>query len=220
MKRLALIDDDIEFSAAFSKRHQNFAKVESFTSARAAFQSKDEIVRSDALLIDIHLQDQSGFALLDSLREHCKYLPPALFYTEDISESTKLLGLRMGVSDFLLKSMGDQEVQHRVTNAILARKAPQRLVHGNLTLDIDRCECLFEEVCKTLTRLEMQLLIHLLKAGRSLLKKELEQVLWAETITVPNALNTHISNLNKKLSQWDHFIKVNREGWVQILPRG
>lgn len=219
--KIALIDDDEHFRCGFENLAPIGAEIVAFASSSEALQKAEHLSDCDAILIDVHLKDDTGFGVLDKIKASGNVASAVLFLTEDTSLDTKLLGLRLGVSDFLHKSMCTEEVRLRINNAVKVRQDFNQRRIGNLLLDQDRMTCRLDGTSEDIgmTKIEFQIMRQLFRSPGGILKGDLEHALWKDTITVPNTLNTHLHNLNAKFLSWNHSIRITREGWTQLVPK-
>lgn len=219
--KLAIIDDDSEYLESFKNLTANDFIIQTFVSGGEALRQVDRLSECDAILVDVHLKDDTGFGVLDKLKSTGVVGPTLIFLSEDNSIGTRLLGLRMGVSDFLTKSMCLEELKLRIKNSVAVRRGTTNVRIGNLVLDQDQMTCRLDGKNEdiNITKIEFQILRQLFRTPNGILKGDLEHLLWKDTMTVPNTLNTHLHNLNAKFANWDHSIKITREGLTQIRPR-
>ncbi len=219
--KIGLIEDDSLYAREFQIQLANQFEIVVFADAKSAIENKMQTLSLDALLIDIYLPDESGFGAVQKLRDQKCPLPPILFITSDLLEETKIMGLRMGVCDFLQKSMSWTEILHRVQNALAHARAPRKFSFGNLIFYPDRfsCEYLNNHETVELTKIELQLLSYLFRDSDGAQREALEKELWHSTSIVSNSIHSHVSNLNKKLNSWDHQVRILRNGRVQLCAR-
>ncbi|MFW5874203.1 MAG: response regulator transcription factor [Verrucomicrobiota bacterium] len=74
---------------------------------------------ANLLLLDVHLPDQTGFTLMDELRQNNIELP-VIFLTGENAEVQKVKALEMGGDDYITKPFGFPELIARI-NAVLRR---------------------------------------------------------------------------------------------------
>lgn len=74
---------------------------------------------ANLLLLDVHLPDSTGFALMDDLRNDGVNIP-VIFLTGENAELTKVKGLEMGGDDYITKPFSFPELIARI-NAVLRR---------------------------------------------------------------------------------------------------
>jgi DNA-binding response OmpR family regulator len=74
---------------------------------------------ANLLLLDITLPDQSGFSLLEQLK-NADISVPVIFLTGNIEETSKVKGLEMGGDDYITKPFSYAELIARI-NAVLRR---------------------------------------------------------------------------------------------------
>jgi DNA-binding response OmpR family regulator len=79
---------------------------------------------ANLLLLDINLPDQSGFALLEELKQADKVIP-TIFLTGNSLENSKIQGLEMGGDDYITKPFSYPELVARI-RAVLRRAESNR----------------------------------------------------------------------------------------------
>jgi len=119
-KPLILVVEDEEELAKLICVHLEEAGMQAQVCSRAAHASR-YLQRNFAnlLLLDINLPDQSGFALLEELRQK-DITVPTIFLTGNALETTKVRGLELGGDDYITKPFGYAELIARI-RAVLRR---------------------------------------------------------------------------------------------------
>lgn len=79
---------------------------------------------ANLILLDLNLPDQSGFALLEELRNN-DISVPTIFLTGNAHEPSKVKGLNMGADDYITKPFSYAELVARI-NAVLRRAESTR----------------------------------------------------------------------------------------------
>ncbi len=160
------------------------------------------------IVLDVMLPDLDGFALCRKLRAGGD-LVPVIFLTARRDPDDKRAGFTGGGDDYLTKPFSLEELLLRV-EAVLRRAQgtpsdPTRLVVGDLTIDEDAHQVWHAGEEITLSPTEFRLLRYLmLNRGRVLSKQQiLEQVWDYGFIGDPNAVETYISYLRRKLDDRD-----------------
>jgi putative two-component system response regulator len=91
----------------------------------------------DLILLDLHMPDLDGFAVMDQLRSVLAddiYLP-ILVLTADINENVRRRALASGAHDFLNKPFDATEVQLRIANLLRTRFLHVQLAEQNELLE-------------------------------------------------------------------------------------
>lgn len=120
-----LVVDDIEANVRLLTailERAGHANIHSTTDSRRVLALIDE-VHPDLILLDLHMPEPDGFAILRQLPERVPaddYLP-ILVITADINEETKEQALALGAKDFLSKPLNIAEVRLRVRNLLQTR---------------------------------------------------------------------------------------------------
>lgn len=91
----------------------------------------------DLVLLDLHLPNSEGIALLDNIRHELK-LPelPIVVITADSSTRARMAALEAGATDFLLKPIDTFEVTLRVRNLLRLRKLHRELIEQTTLLEL------------------------------------------------------------------------------------
>jgi putative two-component system response regulator len=91
----------------------------------------------DLVLLDLHLPNSDGIALLDNIR-HELNLPelPIVVITADTSTEARMAALEAGATDFLLKPIDTFEVALRVRNLLRLRKLHRELTDQTMLLEL------------------------------------------------------------------------------------
>jgi DNA-binding response OmpR family regulator len=163
----------------------------------------------DLILLDLVLPGAAGQGGLDILKDVRSSRPtlPVIIMTARGEESERVLGLRLGADDYVVKPFGIKELLARV-EAVL-RRSPQRptdlttikLPSG--VADLARCEVRFNGGERVeLSEKEMELLRYLAtNPERAISREELLSCVWridprgAETRTI----DMHVARLREKL---------------------
>ncbi len=104
-----LISDQLESSGMMTQVHHRAANVTRYLQNNFA----------NLMLLDVNLPDQSGFALVESLKSHNIDLP-IIFLTGKGDETDRVKGLEMGGDDYITKPFSFTELVARI-NAVLRR---------------------------------------------------------------------------------------------------
>lgn len=115
-------------------RHGGYREINLLSDSRRC---ADEIesFEPDVILLDLHMPDPDGFAVLSALapRREDDYLPVVVL-TGDATAQTRERALAAGASDFLTKPFDAQEVLIRVRNLLHTRGLYRALRDRNATL--------------------------------------------------------------------------------------
>jgi len=206
---ILIIDDDRELADMLGEllRRESFAVTQCFDadSGLAAVATK----APDLLVLDVMLPGRSGFDLLRELRRSNPALP-VLMLTARGDAVDRILGLELGADDYLAKPFDPRELSARV-RAILRRAQGQPasgsgrdvLVVGALEIDLRRKRALVRNDLVDLTGAEFRILTSLAEArGQPIDRGRLtEQALGRKLALYDRSIDTHVSNLRRKLEK-------------------
>ena len=198
--RVLLVEDDLRFAAALEtalrQRGYDVARAHDAAEALAA-------TPADIVLLDLGLPDRDGIEVCRKLRRRSDV--PIIAVTARGEEHDRVLGLRSGADDYVVKPFGMTELQARM-EAVLRRSArsvvPQAVVRiGALTVDAHARRVSVADREIALTRKEFDLLWALARQqGRVVTRDQLLADVWQTTW--PGSVRTvevHIASLRAKL---------------------
>lgn len=166
-------------------------------------------VRPDLVLLDVQLPLVDGWMVLAELRRRGD--TPVIMVTAMDQDVDKLMGLRTGADDYVVKPFNPAEVVARA-QAVLRRTlrkedhGPGVIRAGQLSIDLDKHEATASaagtEVRLHLTLTEFRLLAHLAKAPRQVFSRsDLLVHCLPEGDALERTVDSHISKLRRKLEE-------------------
>ena len=173
--------------------------------------------KTDLILLDLHMPNINGFELFEKMRKTHPNIP-VVFLTGDPSEDVLLKGLELGAQDFIVKPVSINELTARIKNKVEAKKAKHRRKKGinlikvnnyDFALNPDLQSAVIADNNITLTPIEYKI-IHLLVSNPNKIfsREYLAEIIWADTNTSSQNIDTHLSNLRKKLKPFSAYIKT------------
>ena len=163
--------------------------------------------KPDLLVLDLMLPDRDGWDITRILRADATLgSTPIIMLTARVEDTDKIIGLELGADDYITKPFNAREIVARV-RALLRRvqfgqtPAPQSLRAGALVLDPDQHTVTLNGAPVELTRTEFTLLQLLMTfSGHTFTRDELlEKSMGYAYEGMGRALDTHVSNLRKKI---------------------
>jgi len=201
---LLVVDDDRDFAAMLgqSLAAEDFA----VTHAAGGLEALQTLAAQgfDLLILDIMMPGLSGLELLRRIRRERD--TPVLMLTARGDELDRVVGLELGADDYLAKPFHPRELVARI-RAILRRTgrtapAPGPPVSvGPLTLDPTSLTVAVDGRPARLTVAEFLVLEALARAAGAMLSRAAlsEQALGRPLEAYDRAINTHVSNIRRKL---------------------
>jgi two-component system, NtrC family, response regulator AtoC len=118
-KRVLIVDDEklVRWSLAQKCTEYGYAGVEAETAEEALRMAQTEPV--DAILLDVHLPDQSGIEVLEKMKQAGETRPVIMMTADPQLEDVKA-ALRLGAYDFISKPIQFEELSVTLQNAIEA----------------------------------------------------------------------------------------------------
>jgi len=199
-----IVEDEPEISgvlAAYAAR-DGFRTVVA-ASARRAIEVHHQ-ARPDLVLLDVRLPDGDGFDVLRELRR--EHDTPVIMVSARDEDLDKLLGLRLGADDYIVKPFSPSEVIARV-HAVLRRArataAPAQppLRVGVVEIDLMASMVQVNGVPLSLTATEYRLLAHLARSPRrTFTREQLLQAVAPASQALERVVDAHLVNLRRKLA--------------------
>ena len=196
---------------------KDFLEKENFVveTADSVFEAQNKIgvYSYDCILLDINLKDGSGFSLLEDLKKN-NIEDGVIIVSARNSLDDKLEGLNLGADDYLAKPFHMSELNARV-KAVLRRrqfKGNNKIIIGNLSIDLDEHEVSIDEKPLNLNRKEFEILLFFTSNQNRLVNKSaLAEHVWGDHIDQADSFEfiySQIKNLRKKLKAADADIEI------------
>ena len=161
----------------------------------------------DLVLLDIMLPGKNGEEVLAEIRQGSNV--PVIIITALGDKKTVSDYLMNGANDYITKPFDLDEVHARVMVQLRSAKPPETespcLCYKNITLDENSFTIQTGEQSLRLGKKEFDILKTLMSRPKQIFTKEqLYEQVWQESyLPGDNTLNTHLSNLRKKIGQLD-----------------
>ena len=205
-RRLLLIDDDVELCTMLAE----YLNLEGFDVAQVhdGAQGLEQARQGgfDLVVLDVMLPGMNGLEVPKALRED--HETPVLMLTARGEDVDRIVGLEVGADDYLAKPFNTRELIARI-RAVLRRTprsgggtaAPDTVQAGPLVLEPASLAARLYDRPLTLTGAEFRVLENLAaNAGRIVSRDTLtENALGRRLEPFDRAIDTHVSNLRKKL---------------------
>lgn len=232
MPHILLIEDNTDLAFLVSRHLQLGGHEVDIAQDAAKGIEMAQVLGPDLVVLDLMLPDADGFDVLRALRQRREDLP-ILILTARSSESDKVLGLRGGADDYVIKPCGALELLARVdalirrARAVAATRAietpPQKDNFGDVLVNRATREIYKNDRLVALTPKGYDLLVYLLAHhDRVVTREELLDNVWnyregVETRT----LDTHVAELRRKLEDApanpQHIMTVRKIGFRLLV---
>lgn len=204
MSKILLVEDDQRLATLVqSFLHQHGLEVQICNNGLDAEQVCREFA-PDAVVLDLMLPGQDGFAVCRALRHW--YKSPILMLTAKQSDIDQVLGLELGADDYVIKPVEPRVLLARI-HALLRRSQPNqpldsnRLNFGKLQLSQSAREAYYEGELVELTSYEFDLLWMLAQnAGQTVRREAIhKQIIGREYDGLDRTVDVRVSHLRRKL---------------------
>jgi DNA-binding response OmpR family regulator len=229
---LLIVDDDRELGQMLTE----YLTGEGFqvTLLRDGAEALDRLTEQshpfDLVILDVMLPSLSGFEVLRRLRHSLSV--PVIMLTAHGADVDRIVGLELGADDYLSKPFNPRELVARV-RAVLRRFSPRDAdmpAHpvsvGPVRLDPATFEVTLSGESVRLTGTELRLLEVLMRAVGQVQSREslTERVLGRRLTPYDRSIDTHVSNLRRKLGLGENGLpeirSIRGAGYVLIASSG
>jgi DNA-binding response OmpR family regulator len=204
--RVLLVDDDRELCQMLSEylnaEHFEVKSVHDGGDALAELQAQ----KYEIVILDVMLPRVGGFDVLRKLGASC--VTPILMLTARGDDIDRIVGLELGADDYLSKPFNPRELVARM-RAILRRASnrsgktsvPDELNVGPITLHTGAHLVYVNGNTVPLTGAEFRVLELLMRSAGQVISRDVmtEQALGRKLVAYDRSIDTHISNLRRKL---------------------
>jgi two-component system, OmpR family, response regulator len=210
---LLVVDDDQELCAMLVE----YLAPEGFvtTTAGTGPAGLEQLAASpvDLVVLDVMLPELSGFEVLRRIRASSRV--PVIMLTARGEEVDRVVGLEMGADDYLAKPFSPRELVARI-RAVLRRMPGDGagttglIVWGPLRLDLRARRAEVGEQDLELTSAELRILELLVRADTRTVSRDdlMMQALGRRLLPTDRSLDTHVSNLRRKLVRFTDRVNV------------
>jgi DNA-binding response OmpR family regulator len=161
--------------------------------------------KPDLIVLDLNLPEIDGLEVCRNIRRDSDI--PIIMLTARDDEVDKVVGLEIGADDYVTKPFSPRELAARVS-AVLRRPregvwAKEQVTAGNLRLDVEKHEVIFQEQQLNLTAAEFKILSVLARnPGRVYTRLQLMDSAFGESYEgYERTMDAHIKNIRQKISK-------------------
>jgi DNA-binding response OmpR family regulator len=209
-KKVLVVDDDVK-TVELVKLYLNrdgYRVITAYTGTDALQMTREN--HPDLIVLDLMLPGMNGLDVCRTLRKESDI--PIIMLTALVTDEDRLTGLNCGADDYMTKPFSPRELAARV-RAVLRRlpgeRGPEKISHGNLTVDFLKHEAYIEGNPLNLTPIEFKLLGALVKEpGRVFSRAQIiESALGQDFDSFDRTIDVHILKLRRKLEPDPHHPK-------------
>jgi len=180
------------------------------------FLSKKE---TNLILLDLHMPGMNGFELYQKFKSTYPKIP-VIFLSGDPSEEALINGLDLGADDFIVKPVSLRELIARIKNKIQNKSSGEV---GENVVEIEgiklHCDMQMAEINNDkiqLTPIEFKIIHLLVKNPNKVFSRDyITNLVWPNVHVQNQNIDTHLSNLRKKLLPFSKYIKtIKSRGYI------
>ncbi len=215
--RLLVVDDDPDVRRVIVRmlEEEGYATSE----AESGAQVKEALAgrAPELILLDLMLSGEDGFEVLTEIRRTSDV--PVIILSAKMNESDRVLGLRLGADDYVVKPFSGPELAARIASVLRRstrnHRAPAVLEFGDLTIDTTSREVRLRGELVETTMKEFDLLAFLASSPRQVFSREqLLDHVWGSSSAWQDdgTVTEHIRRIRQKLR-----ITQVRDSWIRTI---
>jgi len=197
-----VIDDDPQLRTLLARllRQEGYEPSLAADAEEALAELKTET--PDLVLLDVMMPHTDGIDLLADIRT--RSMIPVIMLTGRGDEADRILGLRTGADDYIVKPFSPAELTARI-DSVLRRSAPaggNEIQSGDLVIDCDTRDVTVRGEAVVLTAKEFDLLVFLARSPRQVFDRaQLLSQVWASSSEWqdPATVTEHVRRIRRKI---------------------
>ena len=185
MPQIVLVEDETSLHELIKLNLElDGHNVSSFFTGNEAMKNLDQSVKADLVILDIMLPNVSGLEICEAIRKTSEV--PILFLSAKGTTSDRIIGLKKGGTDYLVKPFDLEELLLKVSILVRTPKVKQeqkKVVINDKTVDFETFEVrdASNQLVETLTKKEIELLrLFDLKVGQVVSRDEILDTVWGQ----------------------------------------
>jgi len=212
MERILCIDDKIENLDHYLGLLSEHFHVECVSNSLEAISKIDEM-KPDLILLDLYMPFKNGFEILEEIRFTNE--TPVIIISSSSDDESIEKAFELGAVDFVGRQMSDTEIKVRVKARLKTHK--KEVKYLDYILDMSKNTITLDNKEVDLTPNEYKVLFHAFTNNGLISKSDLYARAWPNQVFTDKTLNTHLTNLRKKLNRISSKVVIKRDGNVQFL---
>ena len=218
MWKILLVEDSIEVAERVAIALGDDFDITTVSTAQAA-RAQASQRRFDLVMLDVTLPDGDGFELCRALQSEDGHADTAIVFLSARSDTEdRIAAFSVGADDYLEQPFDRREIRTRVMARLRRMRAlrgrDSLIQRGDLQLDLPRQRALLSgeagEEELDLTPHEFRLLFHLARdENEPVSREQLMRSVWGNVVVYERTIDSHLSNLRKKLG--------SRSGYIQSV---
>ncbi len=218
-KRILIVDDEADLCEILSFNIESEGyDVDIANSAEEVL--KKDIASFNLILLDVMMNQMSGFELANRLKKDDKYKHiPIIFLTAKETENDILTGFSVGADDYIKKPFSVKEVTARIKVVLNRSSVKNEIVneiisYETITLNSNQKSVNIDGKMVILTKKEFDILYILLKnPGNIYSRQTILELVWNdESYVLDRTVDVHITRLRKKIGKYGNNI-ISRTGY-------
>ncbi|MCP3873313.1 MAG: response regulator transcription factor [Desulfobacteraceae bacterium] len=204
-KTILIIDDDKDIVQTIkgNLKLDGYTVIYSYLGRQGIEMAKTD--QPDLILLDLNLPDIDGISICEILRK--SFDLPIIMLTARDTLSDKVLGLKSGADDYIVKPFEYLELSARITaifNRVDRSLVQEKQTFKHIEINYKTRQVTIRGEIVKLTKTEFQLLeLFVSQPNKTLSREFIEKQIWwdSQLYSQSRALDVHIQRLRKKIEQ-------------------
>jgi two-component system response regulator RegX3 len=210
-----IVDDEKELAAATCEYFEMFGVNTAYVTNTADCLSFLEKTKVKLLLLDINLNNENGFVLCKTIREHSNL--PILFISARQSDDDVLIGLNIGGDDYIKKPYSLSILLAKVKVVLKRQEETKKtapIMDGRIQIDYQAMKAIVDGKDIILKNKEFKLFSYLYEnQNKVITKSELFYNVWGDAFFSDGTLNVHIRKIREKIEGNPNEPKIIKTIW-------
>lgn len=211
--KVLIVDDDVEICNMIELflEKEMFRVVKAYDGEEALKKFTDET--PDMVILDIMLPKIDGYDVCREIKKISQV--PIIMLTAKGDTFDKVLGLRLGADDYIVKPFEPEELIARI-RAVLRRTSSKdyynggKIIFPSLIIDMEDFSLKINDEVLSIPRKEMELLFFLASNPNKIFTREqlIEQIWGYDFLGETRTVDVHIKRIREKLKAVDHKYEI------------
>ena len=211
--KVLVVDDDIKICNMIEMflSREKFNVIKAHDGEEALKKFKEEMPK--LVILDIMLPKMDGYDVCKEIKKMSSV--PIIMLTAKGETFDKVLGLRLGADDYMVKPFDPEELIARI-RAVLRRVSPEdnngpkQLIFPNLSINMENFTLKINDNINQLPKKEMELLYFLASNPNKVYTREqlIEQIWGFDFVGETRTVDVHIKRLREKLKPIEEYYEI------------
>ncbi len=217
-EKILYIDDSDELLELYSKALRDDFDIITLNDSRKALEITER-EKPDLILLDYDMPEQNGIETFAKVKGFLGLkTPPVMFLSSFDLDHLVENAFQLGADDFIVKSTSIPQIKVRIKSKLKKLDPLQTPIVLSDEVHLNPIEHTINDKTHSLqlTPSEYKILYFASSNLKQLTKENLIAKVWSNTTVLEKTINTHLTNLRKKISKFNISIGIKKNGMVYL----